>query len=145
MKKIKVAVLVVLAVGFSGAFSVWFYLGYRGVCFVRMADYRASIAEEPWVSGEVYSLGEGDYLLVLADGPSRHYEAYYVDLDHRAIGLPNFNRSKYTPVSRGAFVDKLVFEKYPYIGTLAAEWRVNEHEVGIRIMGSPPEVQEADP
>jgi hypothetical protein len=141
----KVSALIILALGFLGASSVWLYLGCQGVCFVRMADYRVSVPDRPRASGALYSLDRGDYLLVLGDGSLRHCEAYYVESDRRAIGVPNFDRSKYTPRPNGAFVDKLVFEKYPVIGTLAAEWRVGERETVIRITGRPPEVERADP
>ncbi len=102
-----------------------------------MADYRVSVPDKPGASGVLYSLDKGGYLLVLADGSSRHCEAYYVELDRRAIGLPSFDPSKYSPRSDGAFVDELVFEKYPVIGTFAADWRVNENNVSIRIPGRP--------
>ena len=132
-------------VGILGAFSFWFYIAGRGVSLVRMADYRVSIPDKPWASGVLYSLAQGDYLLVLEGGSPRHCEAYYVELDRRAIGIPNFNLSKYTRFSQCALVDSRVFEKYPVLGILAADWRVDEYKVGIRITGQPLEVERSDP
>jgi hypothetical protein len=145
LRKRKIAVFVILAVGFVGAFSIWYYLGHRGVRFVRIADYRVSIPDKPRASGEVYSLGKGKHLLVLVDGSPARYEAYYMDLDRMEIGLPSFDPSRYTLSSHGAWVDEAALEGYPEIGRLAADWRVGEHEVGIRITGMPPEVEKADP
>jgi len=144
LKKTKVAALVILAVGFLGLFSVWVYRVRNGLHFVRKADYRLSIPDRPAASGEVYSIDRGRYLLVVVDRSS-HHEAYCVNLDHKEIGLPSFDPSKYTPFSRSALVDEAALEGFPEIGRLTADWRVAKHEVGIRVTGRPPEFDKCDP
>jgi hypothetical protein len=100
---------------------------------------------QTWGVGQGLFTGQRKYLLVLADGSPANYEACYLDLDRKEIGLPSFDPSKYTPFSHSALVDEAALEGYPVIGTLAADWRIGEHAVGVRITGAPPEVQKADP
>jgi hypothetical protein len=142
LRKMQIAFLLVLVVGILTVLGVWVYLTARGLHFVRMADYHVLIPNKATASGCVYSLGKNKYVLVLTDGSSEHYEAYYLDLVQKEIGLPSFDVSKYTPLWHSALVDARVLEGYPMEGVLAADWRADEREVRIRVKGFPRELQQ---
>jgi len=138
--KIIIAILVtaaVTAIILIGGFWLWF----NSICTPEMtlvqlsSGYRAAIPGKPDASARLYSLGCDRYLLVLIAKCSKHPEGYYLDLFNGKIGLPDF--PDYIPLLKYALVDRRIYDGFPKLGAIKADWSVknDRKEVHIRIKG----------
>lgn len=118
-----------------------FWLWFSRICTPEMtlvqssSLYRATIPDKPYASARLYSLGRDRYLLVLTAKFSKYPEGYYVNLFHGEIGLPDF--PDYIPILKYALVDRRIYDGFPELGALKADWDVknDRDEVHIRIKG----------
>ena len=118
-----------------------FWLWFSKICTPEMtlvqssSLYRATIPDKPYASARLYSLGRDRYLLVLTAKSSKHPEGYYLDLFSGEIGLPDF--PDYIPLLKYALVDRRIYDRFPQLGAIKADWSVknDRKEVHIRIKG----------
>lgn len=101
-------------------------------------SYHVAVLGEPTVSARLYWLGAPlvgsmNNLLVLTSKSSRNREFYFINVEHREIGLPDC--PKYIPLLGSAVVDRATLVGFPLAGELKAEWKENDREVRIRITG----------
>ena len=142
MRKVKVIIVIlptvlVTALVLIGGFWLWF----SRICTPEMtlvqssSLYRATIPDKPYASARLYSLGRDQYLLVLTSKSSKHPEGYYVNLFNGKIGLPDF--PDYIPLLKYALVDRRIYDGFPQLGAIKADWSVknDRKEVYIRIKG----------
>jgi hypothetical protein len=132
------------------AFRLWTEMTYRDgvVTFVPSSPYRVVIQGEPAASGNLYWLGHNEYLLLLTPKSLKYNrEVYYIDMCRNppGIGLPNSANFRRIPFVKGALVEREVFEGYPLEGELETDWKVNDHEIRLRIKGFSESAQKAVP
>jgi len=140
-RKIIVAIIVtvvITAIVIIGGFWIWF----SSICTPEMtlvqlsSTFRAAIPGKPDASARIYSLGRDRYLLVLMSRSSKHPEGYYLNLNYKEIGLPDF--PDYIPLFKYCLVDKRIYDGFPeFSGALKADLDVKNdgEEVHIRIKG----------
>lgn len=138
--KMIIAILVTAAVTaliLISGFWIWF----SRICTPEMTlvqlspAFHAAIPGKSDASARLYSLGRDRYLLVLTSKFSKYPEGYYVNLFHGEIGLPDF--PDYIPILKYALVDRRIYDGFPELGALKADWDVknDRDEVHIRIKG----------
>jgi hypothetical protein len=129
----------------AGAFYLWINTGEKKLIWA--SAYRVHVPGDPGASGKLYSLRNGEYLLVLTSPSSKRPEGYHINLDTHEIGLPSFSKSSYIPLVRSALVDDETLEGYPFYGTIEANWEVGSdgQEVRIHIKGYADVALQVDP
>jgi len=133
-KKMVCAVIVATVVLVSG--TLWFWVRIRmGLRLVRIAPYHVSVPNKPSVFGHVYHVGSDRLLLVLNSAHTGKCESYLLDPAARRIGLPSFAGAKCFPRAGIALVPDEVFEGYPDIGALDADWGLTADTIRVRIRG----------
>ena len=143
-KKMVFAAIVAIVALLLG--TLWFWIRVRmGLRLVRIAPYHVSVPNKPSISGNVYLIGLDRLLVVLNSADTGERESYLLDPEAHRIGLPSFAGAKCFPRAGIALIPDEVFEGYPDIGTLDAEWRLSPDTIGVRIRGFSEELESPDP
>jgi len=128
-------------------FGLWLHRAWEdSTIVVREAPFQVIIPGEPAASGRLYRLGHGDdYLLVLTSKAAEYPEGYLMKVGTREIGLPDF--PQYVRIFKYALIDSSVYDGFPFLGELDAEWiRANGgRELRLRIRGFSDVAQKAEP
>jgi len=124
---------VVTALILISGFCIWF----SRICTPEMtlvqlsSVFRVTIPSKPDASARLYSLGRDRFLLVLTARSSKYPEGYYLNMFHGEIGLPDF--PDYIPLYKYALVDRRIYDGFPTIGELKADWSVKGDRDEVRI------------
>jgi hypothetical protein len=142
VRRIKIAVIILATAVVTAIILIaGFWLWFGSVCTPEMtlvqlcSGIRVAIPEKPDASGRLYNLGRDRFLLVLTARSEEHPEGYFLDLFHGRVGLPDF--PDYVPLLKYALVDRRIYDGFPELGTLKAEWDVkrNGKEIHLSITG----------
>jgi hypothetical protein len=111
---------------------------------LKEAPYDVVIPEDPRLEGRLYSLDDGQYLLVVLIPKTSTRRGFIVDMGKEEIGIPNF--ASYTRMGRFALVDKMTLWGYPpFYGGLLADFESINGSHLIRVTGHVADPTFADP
>ena len=128
--------IAILVAAFILSFLVsWLFLYIWGhnPTLVSMSPYDVNVPGRPLISARVYSLKQGDYLLVLTDVESGRREGYWFNPRDKRIGAPAF--PTYLPLSNRAVISKTTLDGFTSMGEYVADWETKNNKITFTIKG----------
>jgi hypothetical protein len=136
--------IIVLVTAFILSFLVsWLFLYIWGhnPTLVSQSPYDVNVPDKPLISAKVYSLKQGEYLLVLTDAESGRREGYWFNPRDGRIGIPAF--PTYLPLGNRAVISKTTLDGFTSMGEYVADWETKNNNIAFIIKGPSDAVREA--
>jgi hypothetical protein len=132
----KLGKIIVLATGFILSFLVvWLslYIWGHNPIIISQSTYDVNVPGKPLISAKVYSLKQGEYLLVLTDVESGRREGYWFNPRDGRIGIPAF--PTYLPLGNRAVISKTTLDGFTSMGEYVADWETKNNNIAFTIKG----------
>ena len=128
----KLGKIVILVTAFILSFLVsWLFLyiwGHNPI-IVTLSPYDVNVPGKPLISAKVYSLKQGEYLLVLTDVESGRREGYWFNPRNGRIGVPAF--PTYLPLGNRAVISKTTLDGFTSMGEYVADWETKNNNIDV--------------
>jgi hypothetical protein len=128
--------IVILVAAFILSFLVsWLFLfiWWHNPTIVAEAPYDVNVPGKPLISAKVYSLKQGEYLLVLTDAKSGRREGYWFCPNKGRIGIPSFQT--YLRLGNYAVISKNTLDGFTYLSKYNADWEIKNNNITFTIKG----------
>jgi hypothetical protein len=134
--KMKLGKIIILATCFIFSFLVvWLFLYIWGhnPTIVSQSPYDVNVPGKPMISAKVYSLKQGEYLLVLTDAESGRREGYWFSPAKGRIGVPAL--PTYLPFGKRAVISKTTMDSFTSMDEYVADWEIKNNNITFTIKG----------
>jgi hypothetical protein len=140
----KLGKIIILVTGLIlSALVVWLsmYTWGHNPTIVALSPYDVNVPDKPLILAKVYSLKQGEYLLVLTDAKSGRREGYWFCPQDGRIGVPSF--PTYLPLDSRAVISKSTLDSFTYLGEYTADWETKNNNITFTIKGPSEATREA--
>jgi hypothetical protein len=121
MTKRKIVILKILIISIFVAIALFIIICLRYVLentFLCEAKYTVTITNDDELEGKLYSIKSNIFLLVLTQKTTQKSDGYYIDMNRKTIGIPDFAFYKPLAHLKAALVGNSTKEGYPIIGEI---------------------------